>query len=45
MSPSAYVVTLLMLKMGSADISFIKEKKLLRVPMMMDGKLIAYSVK
>lgn len=44
-TPTARVNTVLTLKKGSADIGFIKEKNILLVPMMMDGKLLAYSIK
>lgn len=43
--PSGDAVELLKLEQGSADLTYIKDKKLLIIPMMSSHKLIAYKVK
>lgn len=43
-TPSGEVSTLLTLTRSTADIGFIQDKQLLLVPVMFDGKLLAYKV-
>jgi sugar lactone lactonase YvrE len=45
MHPSGEADVLLTLSQGSADLTYIKDKKLLIIPMMNDNKLVAYKVK
>lgn len=42
--PSGDAVELLKLEQGSADLTYLKDKKLLIIPMMSGNRLIAYRV-